>query len=210
MAIVLEKSGDKHRINLDKGSVSLNKEIKINLDWSKGGFFKQLLGGAVDLDLGCFYELKDGSKMLIDGLQFSHGRGGRRDQQTRQGCYTQTPYIWHQGDDRGGSGESGETILVNPVGIPNLKRIIVYTFIYEGAARWAETNAVVRVSVAGCEDVIVQMGQQQSNKKFCAIASIEVKDDNSLEVGRLITFHDGHADCDKTYNWGFSYSPGSK
>lgn len=110
MAIVLEKSGDKHRINLDK-AIRTPGEIKINLDWSKGSFFKRMFGGDMDLDLGCFYEMRDGSKMLIDGLQFSHGRGGRRDQQTRQGCYTQAPYIWHRGDDRGGGAESGETIL---------------------------------------------------------------------------------------------------
>ena len=76
MAIILEKSGDKHRINLDKTS-SIIGEIKINLDWSKGGFLKRIFwGGDIDLDLGCFYELRDGRKMLIDGLQFSRGRGG--------------------------------------------------------------------------------------------------------------------------------------
>lgn len=91
MAIELRKTGDKHRINLEK-TKAFPGEIKINLDWSKGGFMKKLFGGAIDLDLGCFYELKDGTKMLIDGLQFSHGRGGRRDQVTRQGCYTQKPF----------------------------------------------------------------------------------------------------------------------
>ena len=110
MAIILEKSGDKHRIDLTKGGKSITSEIKINLDWSKGGFLKQMFGKSIDLDLGCFYELRDGSKMLIDGLQFSHGRGGNRNQRTRQGCYTQSPYIWHMGDDRGGSSESGETV----------------------------------------------------------------------------------------------------
>ena len=105
MAIILEKNGDQHRINLEK-TPNISKEIVINLDWSKGGFFKNLFGVAIDLDLGCFYELRNGKKMLIDGLQFSHGRGGDRHHVTRQGCYDRSPYIWHQGDDRGGSGES--------------------------------------------------------------------------------------------------------
>ena len=210
MAIILEKSGDKHRINLDKGT-SLYGEIKINLDWSKAGFLKKIFGGGdIDLDLGCFYELRDGKKMLIDGLQFSRGRGGDRNHQTRQGCYIQTPWIWHKGDDRGGSAESGETILVNPNGISNIKRITIYTFTFEGAAIWADTNAVVKVSVPGCEDIIVQMGQQSSNKRFCAIASIEFGIDNSMEVKKLVTFHDNHSDCDKRYGWGFNYSAGSK
>lgn len=210
MAIILDKSGDKHRINLEKG-IPLTGEIKINLDWSKGGLMKRVFGGGdIDLDLGCFYELREGKKMLIDGLQFSHGRGGDRNHQTRQGCYTQSPWIWHKGDDRGGSAESGETILINPSGISNIKRITIYTFIFEGVAKWADTNAVVKVSVPGNEDVIVQMGQQNSNKRFCAIASIDFGTDNSIEVKKLVTFHDNHSDCDKTYGWGFTYSPGSK
>ena len=100
--------------------------------------------------------------------------------------------------------------MVNPIGIPNIKRIIVYTFIFEGVAKWADTNAIVKVSVPGCEDVVVQMGKQSSMKRFCAIASIEVNTDNSIEVQKLVTFHDSHSDCDKQYGWGFNYSPGSK
>lgn len=55
MAIILEKGGDTHRINLEKrAGKPLIGEIVVNLDWNKGGFFKGLLGKAVDLDLGCF------------------------------------------------------------------------------------------------------------------------------------------------------------
>lgn len=210
MAIRLEKSGDQHRINLEKDSSAFSIEIKINLDWSKGGFLKSLFGGAIDLDLGCFYEMTDGTKQLIDGLQFSHGRGGDRHKQTRQGCYDSKPFIWHKGDDRGGSSESGETILVNPQGVNQIKRMIIYTFIYEGVAKWSETNAVVKVSVPGNEDVVVEMGQQTSNKKFCAIAQLDFGGDNSITVKKLVTFHDGHSDCDRRYSWGFKYSAGSK
>ena len=208
-SVLLEKSGDSHRINLEKTSRPIG-EILINLDWSKGGFFKKILGNAIDLDLGCFYELRDGKKMLIDGLQFSHNRGGRRDQMTRQGCYTQAPYIWHKGDDRGNSTESGESIIVNPAGLHEIKRIIVYTFIYEGVAQWSETNAVVKVKIPGQEEVLVEMCNQSSSKTFCAIAQIDFGLDDSVTVKKLLTFHTGHADCDKTYNWGFNYSPGSK
>ena len=212
MAIILEKSGDTHRINLEKPPIGkpLTGEIVTNLNWNKEGLFKNPSENAVDLDLGCFYEMRDGKKRLIDGLQFSHGRGGSRNQVTNQGCYDQAPYIWHQGDDRGGGSSSGETILVNPNGANQIKRIIVYTFIYEGVAKWSETNAVVKVKVPGSEDVIVEMGQQSSNKKFCAIAHLDFDTDNSITVKKLVTFHDAHSDCDRTYGWGFNYSPGSK
>lgn len=210
MAIILEKSGDRHRINLEKGSPSFSGEIVINLNWSKGGLFKKMFGHPVDLDLGCFYELRDGKKMLIDGLQFSRGRGGNRHQVTLQGCYDQKPYIWHKGDDRGTGASSGETILINPKGVNEIKRIIVYTFIFEGVANWAATNAVVTVKVPGNEDVIVEMGHQTSEKKFCAIAELNFAGDNSITVKKLVTFHERHSDCDRHYGWGFKYSFGSK
>ncbi len=210
MAIELKKGGDTHRIDLSKRKGSnLNGEITITLDWSEGkkGLFS-MFKSAIDLDLGCFYEMRDGSKMLIDGIQFAHGQGGPRERQTKQGCYTKAPYIWHYGDVR--SGGSGETISVNPAGVNEIKRIIVYTFIYEGAARWAETDAVVKVNVPGVETVEVKMGQQTSNKKFCAIAQLDFNGDNSITVKKLVTFHDGHFDCDRAYGWGFNYTPGTK
>ncbi len=210
MAIELKKGGDTHRIDLTKRTGSnLNGEITINLDWSDGkSGFLGIFKNAIDLDLGCFYEMRDGTKMLIDGLQFSHGRGGNRNQQTRQGCYTSAPYIQHYVDVIAGG--PGETITAMPLVVDSIKRIIVYTFIYEGVARWAETDAVVKVIVPGVETVEVKMGQQNSNKKFCAIAQLDFNGDNSITVKKLVTFHDGHSDCDRAYGWGFNYSPGSK
>lgn len=201
MAIVLEKNGDKHRINLEKGS-STSGEIVINLDWNQSG------ANPMDLDLGCFYELQNGSKRLIDGLQFSRGRGGARNQITNQGSYTQLPYIWHTGDDRVGG--SGETILVNPQGVNLIKRMTIYTFIFDGAAKWSDTNAQVTVKIPGQEDVVVKMGQQSSQQRFCAIAELEFAGDNSITVKKLMTFHNRHSECDSMYHWGFKYSVGSK
>lgn len=201
MAIRLEKSGDKHRINLEKGISTLG-EIVINLSWNQGG------DNPMDLDLGCFYELKGGSKRLIDGLQFSRGRGGSRDQKTNQGSYDHHPYIWHTGDDR--TGGSGETILVNPKGINEIKRMTIYSFIFEGAAKWSETDAVVSIKVPGQEEVLVELGKQTTNQRFCAIAGLEFGGDNSIEVKKLVTFHDRHSECDAVYNWGFKYNAGSK
>lgn len=54
------------------------------------------------------------------------------------------------------------------------------------------------------------MGQQNTEKKFCAIAQLDFNGDNSITVKKLVTFHNGHKDCDQTYGWGFNYSPGSK
>lgn len=213
--VTIEKSGDTHSIDLTKRDNS-NQEIVINLNWSqgqakKGGFLSGLFGGNkdIDLDLGVFYELADGSKNCIDGLQFSKGMGGPRDRKTRQGCYTDAPWIWHTGDDRGAAAGSGENIIVNPQSLDKIKRIIVYCFIYDGVARWAETNAVVTIKVPGNPDIEVQMGQQNDPKMFSAIAEILISP-TSMQVKKLVSFHNSHGDCDKAYNWGMKWAAGSK
>lgn len=209
--VTIEKQGDTHSIDLTKKDN--NKEIIINLNWSQGetkkGFFASLLGGnsAIDLDLGCFYELADGSKNVIDGVQFSKGNGGPRDRKTRQGRYTDSPWVWHTGDDRGAAAGSGENIIVNPNN--SIKRMVIYCFIYEGVAKWAETNGVVTIKVSGNPDIEVEMGKQNDTKKFCAIAEI-LFSPTSLQVKKLVTFHNSHSDCDKTYNWGMQWAAGSK
>jgi len=214
--ITLEKQGDSHKIDLTKGGSNSTKEIIINLNWSqepqKKGFFANLFGGsgAVDLDLGCFYQLNDGQKTVIDGLQFSQGQGGPKDRSSKQGKYTDKPWIWHTGDDRGASAGSGENIMVNPAGLQDINRIIVYCFIYEGAAKWEETNAVITIKVPGNPDVVVEMGKQYSSQKFCAIAELRFESNSSITVKKLITFHNGHGECDKVYNWGMKWTTGSK
>ncbi|MDR2466303.1 MAG: stress protein [Prevotellaceae bacterium] len=208
--ITLEKQGDSHKIDLTKRGDSPAKEILINLNWTqKKGFWSSLVGGgSVDLDLGCFYELRDGQKSVIDGLQFAKGLGGPRNTLSRQGYYDGKPWIWHSGDDRAGG--DGETILVNPRGTGDLKRIVVYCFIYEGAARWAETNAVATIKVSGNPDVAVEMGKQHSANTFCALAEILFDRNDSMTVKKLLTFHNGHGDCDVAYNWGMKWRAGGK
>lgn len=213
--ITLEKQGDIHKIDLTKGNSNTTKEIVINLNWTQGTEKKRFLSGFfsgskdIDLDLGCFYKLNNGQKTVIDGVQFAHGQGGSKDKLTKQGRYTGIPWIWHTGDDRSGSG-SGENILVNPLGIIDLRRIIVYCFIYDGVAKWDETNAIITIKVPGNPDIVVEMGKQYNSQKFCAIAEILFDSNNSITVKKLVTFHNGHSDCDNAYNWGMRWTAGSK
>lgn len=209
--ITLEKQGDSHKIDLSKAS---DQQITINLNWSqqkKGGFFSSLFGGnkEIDLDLGIYWELTDGTAGMIDGLQFSKGRGGARNQLSRQGRYTDLPWVWHCGDDRSGSSEGGENILVNPKGIQDLRRLVVYCFIYDGVANWAQSDAVVTVKVPNQPEIVVEMGKQSDQRTFCAIASIDFIG-SQMSVRKDINFFRGHAECSQYYNWGFEFSAGSK
>ena len=86
---------------------------------------KSIFIGDEDLDLGIYYEMKDGTKSLIDPVQFNK-RGGAQNMQTKQGCFTQFPYVWHQGDDRGAAETSCERIYVNPKGLKDIKKLSTF------------------------------------------------------------------------------------
>ncbi len=201
--VTLAQKGDSH-VLLSKGV----GEIVINLNWSqkvaKKGLIQSLFSSSVDLDLGCFYELTNGVKSVIDGLQFSKNPA-------LQGSLTSPPYIYHLGDDRTGGVAEGEFIKVNMSKLHEIRRMTIYAFIYEGVPNWTDTDAVVTVAVPGQPTIEVRMGSHTDQRNFCAIAGIEFgAGGREIKVTKLVSFHDSHSDCDKTYNWGMQWKVGAK
>ena len=120
------------------------------------------------------------------------------------------PYISLDGDDRTGLAVDGENLRVNSAMIPQIKRMLVYTFIYEGAANWYETNGVVTVKCPGSRDIIVKMDEYGSNLTMCGIALLENRDGQSLSMEKVVKFYGGHVELDKAFGWGLRWVRGSK
>lgn len=188
------------KVNLRKTGSSLG-EILINLNWSqpqkRGGFFAPT-PQAIDLDLGCLFEFKNGLKGSVQALGNTFG------------SLTAPPYIALDGDDRSGSSANGENLRVNGKMISQIKRILVYTFIYEGAANWREANGVVTVKCPGSQEIIVRMDEYGSNLPMCAIALLENNNDETFSVEKIVRFYQGHRLMDKDFNWGLNWIPGTK
>ena len=188
------------KVNLRKSGSSLG-EILINLNWSqpqkRGGFFAPT-PQAIDLDLGCLFEFKNGLKGSVQALGNSFG------------SLTAPPYIALDGDDRSGSSANGENLRVNGKMISQIKRILVYTFIYEGAANWREANGVVTVKCPGSQEIIVRMDEYGSNLPMCAIALLENNNDETFSVEKIVRFYQGHRFMDRDFNWGLNWVPGRK
>lgn len=222
----LEKSGDTTYVECSKAMPnSLSNGITVELHWTfiemreRRNFLRTnydqiahalrtVFVGSEDLDLGIYYETKSGTKGLIDPVQFSK-RGGRKDQQTKQGCLSQFPYIWHQGDDRGANEMSCERIYINPKGLSEMKRLFIYAFIWKGVPFWYKTDAKLEIKVGGSPCVLVNLDQTESKDRFCVAAEI-IPNGNMLEIKKLSTFHKNHSACDKVYNWNFKWTSGTK
>ncbi|MBD5178046.1 MAG: stress protein [Bacteroidales bacterium] len=215
MAINLNSNNPQCTIPVDVTALTPENEIVINLSWNSEpkGFFR-ILKRSLDLDLGCYYKLSNGKQMLIDALQFSKGRGGQRDEYSRQGCYTEPPFIWHTGDDRSRDdhqlNDTGETILINPIGIPMIQKMVIYGFVYGSAPRWNESDARISILIPGSEPVIIHLDSTESEHNFCVFAQLDFSTLGQLTITRLATYHHGHKGVEDTYHWGFNYTPGIK
>ena len=188
------------KVSLVKRGSSLG-EIVINLNWSqpspKRGFFSRFMSRGIDLDLACLYELKDGT---IGGVQALGNNFGELDY---------PPYIALDGDDRTGEVAAGETIRVNGKFADRIRRILIFTFIYEGAANWEEAQGVVTVNCPGSPELIVRMDEYGSRKRTCAIALLE-NVGGTFSVEKIVEFFDDSEQMDHAFDWGLRWTVGSK
>jgi tellurite resistance protein TerA len=195
--IELTKKGEK--INLEKRSGSLG-EILINLNWNrketKGGFFSR--NTSIDLDLACLYELSDGSKGIVQALGRTFG------------SFTRDPYIVLDGDDRSGSVKTGENIRINGSKLTSFRRILVFSFIYEGVSRWSEADGVVTIKHSGGPDIVVKLDDYESRQNLVAIAMIQNVNNETFSIERIVRHFPGHKEMDRAFNWGMKWSVGSK
>ena len=56
------------------------------------------------------------------------------------GSLANPPYILLDKDDRTGESSDGENLYINGAMLPRIKRILVFTHIYEGVTDWREAN----------------------------------------------------------------------
>lgn len=217
--ITLEKRGDK--ISLEKVGRQGFGRIRVNLNWDqsaapapaapkKEGFLNRLMGAGaaartstgIDLDLGCMYELMDGTPGCVQALGNSWG------------SFNQPPYIHLDSDDRSGTSTGGENIFINGDQLHQIRRALIFTFIYEGAPNWATTNAVVTIEAVGQAPVEVRL-DNGSNSMMCAIAMIE-NTNGKLQITKLVEYfhHEGsksaHQQINERFIFGLRFKAGSK
>ena len=202
------------KVSLEKKgqSVSLAKrpsfgDVSVNLNWNQGeakptGFLRSLLGGgsgksAIDLDLGCLYEMHDGSKGVVQALGNAFGD------------LREPPYVQLSGDDRSGANAEGETLRINGAKWQEIKRLLIYTFIYEGVPNWDATDGVVLVKVPSEAPIEVRLTGGSNTAGMCGIAMLE-NVGGEIRVTRLVDYVAGHQALDKAHGWNMQWKTGSK
>lgn len=193
------------KINLQKTTASGLGEILVNLNWNSQpanqGLFSRMFGGGgsgIDLDLGCLYELNDGRKGSVQALGNSFG------------SLVYPPYISLDGDDRTGNSATGENLRINGNMVSQIKRILVYTFIYEGVANWQQANATVTIKYPRAEDIIIRMDSFNSIQKMCGLALFTNVNNETFSVEKVVQFYQGHQELDQAFGWNLKWTVGRK
>ena len=190
-------------------SVSLTKHggnsgvMRVNLNWNarppaKGLFKKHT---QLDLDLGCLFEFADGTKGVVQAL------GNAFRARPRTGGQD---LIWLDADDRSGASTEGENLHINLDGLAQIRRVLVFALIYEGAANWAEAQGVTTLFPVNAAPIEIHLDDPRDGARICAIAML-TNDNGALTVHREINYLNGAQRLlDETYGWGMNWTAGRK
>ena len=201
---------NKISLSKDKTTVSLDKQdnygmIGINLNWNKSnkeqkkGFLSSFLNinKNIDLDLAAFVRLKDKSIYVIQALGNTFGS-------LNSPCYVKL-----MEDDRSGSNKDGEWIYINGKHWKQIDEVLIYTFIYQGAPNWNQTDASVRVQVPRQPEIETQLTEGDNRNRLCAIVHLK-NDKGAIKIQRLNKYFRGQRELAHAYRWNFRWQAGRK
>ncbi|OEU96492.1 TerD family protein, partial [Streptomyces oceani] len=199
-------------------SVSLTKQggtsgsLRVNLNWQ---VHKQFSGWGrklnrmmanhsdLDLDLCALYELSDGRKGIVQALGNSFG------------ALQQPPYIHLDGDDRTGAVDTGENLTVNLDHVQELRRVLIFVAVYEGARSFSGLNATVTLQPQHGAPVDFSLDECTVPSTVCALALLTNQGGDLVvqREARYLVPERGvspQRTVDYAYGWGLQWTPGRK
>lgn len=190
-------------VNLSKSTAGI--PFRFNLNWNPrpggqgGGVLRRLAAApAIDLDLGCLFELADGRKGVVQALGGSFGD------------LHGPPYIQLDKDDRSGTATDGENLLISSAHQAEIRRMVVYAFIYEGVANWSQADAVATIHQPDGAPITIRLDEHRDGQGMCAVAQLRGSG-GGMELSReVVYFGGGHRELDAHYGWGMRWTRGRK
>ena len=152
----------------------------------------------MDWDLGCLYELQDGTRGSLQAFG------------EKFGDFDKPPFISLSEDERTGDRDGDdEFILINGEKWSAVKRVLLYIYIYKGAARWSDINPQVVVDVPGEDDFYVTLKAHDDVLDLCAVAELEnVR--NGIKLTNKTEYFPGHEEMDRAFGYGLQWGEGKK
>ncbi len=200
----LEKPGQYIAISPGKEGF---ESIMIGVAWDNivtknSGFFskwfKKIRKIGVDLDIGCMYELQDGTRGSIQAFG------------EKFGSFDEPPFISLSGDERTGDAKGhDEYLLVNGKKWNEIKRILVYIYIYEGAPSWSQIKPQIVIDVPGENDLYVTLNHHDDKLCLCAVGELE-NIRGGIRLTNRTEYFPGHEEMDRAFGYGLKWADGRK
>jgi tellurite resistance protein TerA len=205
----LARHGDTAIVNPHKNGF---ENFTIGVAWdvvhakrNRNGFFARLLKMKpkkvkkfVDLDLGCIYELQNGKKGALQAFGKTFG------------SLESEPFIRLSGDERTGVTEGhDEVITVSGAHWGDVKRLLIYIYIYNGAENWEEVRPQIQVRVPGEPPMVVSLKNRSDKMVLSAIATLEnVR--GGIRMTNIMEYFPGHPSMDRAFGFGLEWEDGAK
>jgi len=183
------------------------ESILIGVEWDNiqvqdsgfiGKLFKKARKIGVDLDIGCLYEMQDGTRGAIQAFG------------EKFGDFENFPYISLSGDERTGDAEGhDEYILVNGRKWNEIKRVLIYIYIYKGAPSWSKIKPQIIVDVPGENDLYVTLKAHNDALSLCAVAGLE-NIRGGIRLTNYTEYFPGHLEMDRAFGYGLDWGDGKK
>lgn len=163
-----------------------------------GKWFKKVQKIGVDIDVGCLYELQDGTRGSIQAFG------------EKFGDFNEPPFLALSGDERTGDAEGhDEYILVNGKKWSEVKRVLVYLYIYKGAPNWSEIRPQVVIDVPGENDLYVTPQAENHHLCLCAVGELE-NIRGGIKLTNRTEYFPGHEEMDRAFGYGLIWEDGKK
>lgn len=198
--VTLEKRGQSVGISLQKDRPA--PKLHVNLNWNqqpaKRGFLGMAGlggGGGADLDLGCMYELQDGSKGVLQALGGNFGSGDA------------PPWILIDKDDRSGAATDGENLWITRPDL--IRRVLVFAFIYSGTPNFTNVGGRLTLTDPRGSEILIHLDAPEAGLGFCGVALFENRG-GEIRVTKEERYFRSHPECDDHYGFGFSWRAARK
>jgi tellurite resistance protein TerA len=177
-------------------------KIVIGAEWDNihgfsQGFLSPLLGRVttrkIDVDLGCLYELNDGTRGALQAADHIFG------------SYDRPPYLKLTGsNDKGNRFDQGEFIWINGAKWPEIKRLLVYVCVNGMIPDWSHIRPRVAVDVPGQKRLETVPSLRDSRLPVCAVMGL-VNERNGIKATRYMEYFYGRDSMDRAFGFGVSW-----
>ncbi|MEO7692227.1 MAG: TerD family protein [Sphingomonas sp.] len=161
-------------------------EISARLMWSSQCGGLQGRPRPLELGLGCFYELQDGRKGVVQSWD-------------SKGQFDAPPYVHLEHVESAGT-RGEQKLRINGAKWPTIRKLTLFAYLQSGAPSWHTASLSLTLSTPGEAPVSIDVEEGTDGSGIVALVSLEQRS-GEIVFTRLARFAIGHQELDQDLGW---------